>query len=227
MPSLIVCPMNKERDVLLQTWSDADFRPQRGVLGRLDVWRVPELNTVVSAGGIGKPQFALQTQHLLDALGVCPVMICAGTGGALARNLSIGDVVIATETVEHDRKGRFFPKPPPRFAGSPAAIRRFQTAVPHGFRLHWGPVASGDEDVVDAAQRRDLQRSTGAVAVGWEGAGGARACAFSGVAFVEIRGITDIVDPAVPPDIEPNLGPAMANVARILAQWCRAAEIAG
>lgn len=64
-----------------------------------------------------------------------------------------------------------------------------------------------------------LHRLTGALAVAWEGAGGARACHFSGIPFVEIRGITDRADSDAASDFEANLGSAMGNVARLITPW--------
>jgi adenosylhomocysteine nucleosidase len=80
-------------------------------------------------------------------------------------------------------------------------------------------VASGDEDVVDAARRRALHQKTEALAVAWEGAGGARACAFSCVPFVEIRGVTDEADHSAPADFQKNLKMAMSNVAVLITSW--------
>jgi len=56
---------------------------------------------------------------------------------------------------------------------------------------------------------------TGALAVAWEGAGGARACHFSGIPFLEIRGITDSADSDAASDFGANLEGAMRNVAAL------------
>ena len=80
-------------------------------------------------------------------------------------------------------------------------------------------VASGDEDVVDDERRRTLHQSTGALVVAWEGAGGARACAFSNVPLVEIRGVTDTANQNAPSDFETNLEVAMNNIATLITSW--------
>ncbi|MCB0126353.1 MAG: hypothetical protein KDE58_29045 [Caldilineaceae bacterium] len=51
------------------------------------------------------------------------------------------------------------------------------------------------------------------MAVAWEGAGGARACQFSDVPFVEIRGITDNANQTAAADFERNLQASLHNVA--------------
>jgi adenosylhomocysteine nucleosidase len=60
--------------------------------------------------------------------------------------------------------------------------------------------------------------------VAWEGAGGARACAFSQVPFVEIRGITDTADHNAASSFETNLALAMGNIAQLLVAWHIPAE---
>jgi adenosylhomocysteine nucleosidase len=81
---------------------------------------------------------------------------------------------------------------------------------------HIGPIASGDEDVVDAERRTSIHARTGALAAAWEGAGGARACAFLGVPFLEIRGITDSADAQAATSFRLNTPPVMARVAEVL-----------
>jgi Phosphorylase superfamily len=51
---------------------------------------------------LGKVQFAIQTQHVLDVRRTWEVVVCAGAAGALSDGLAVGYVVVATEAVEHD-----------------------------------------------------------------------------------------------------------------------------
>jgi adenosylhomocysteine nucleosidase len=216
--TLVVTPMREEMDLLLRACQDAGHASQPVNLGRLAAARLPGLELSVAVGGTGKAQFAAQTQHLLDTGGPWELAICAGAAGALSDDLMVGDVVAATVTIEHDYYNRFNSSPVPRFPGAPdalAAMRRV-TAPDSSFRLRFGPIASGDEDIVEGARRAALSAATGALAVAWEGAGGARACAFSGVPFLELRGITDSADPHAPASFEANLDRAMASIAHVL-----------
>ena len=79
--------------------------------------------------------------------------------------------------------------------------------------IHYGRIASGDEDVVDGDRRAAILDRTEAMVVAWEGAGGARACQFSGVPFVEIRGVTDSADGAAVRDFGINVKRALRSVA--------------
>jgi adenosylhomocysteine nucleosidase len=221
MKTLIVVPIQPEIDFLLQAWAENGFHTRNAIIGRLAVVHLPELDVTLACGGLGKVQFAVQTQHLLDVYPGWDRVICAGAAGALVDGLSVGDVVVATETVEHDIHNKFGKPLLPKFSGAEAVVSALRSMAPlcKSFQVHFGPIASGDEDVVDTDRKRTLHRRTGALAVAWEGAGGATACHFSRVPFVEIRGITDRADSDAASDFEGNLGNAIANVATLITSW--------
>jgi adenosylhomocysteine nucleosidase len=219
--TLIVTPLQKEFDFFLSSCTRQGVQAENAVIGRLPVARLPALGLTLARGGTGKVQFAVQTQHLLDARPGWELVICAGAAGGLADELAIGDVVVATTTIEHDYNNKFSQRPLPRFDGAPSAIDSLRQAAsaPDSFKVHFGAVASGDEDVVDDERKKILQQLTGALAVAWEGAGGARACAFSNVPYVEMRGITDAANHAAPADFEANLEVVMSNIVTLLMRW--------
>ena len=221
MRKLIVTPMKKELDLLLQNYTTAGFHAESATVGRLPVVRLPDLGVTLARGGLGKVQFAVQTQHLLDTCSDWDLIVCAGAAGALADEVSVGDVVVATATVEHDYNNKFNERALPKFDGAEAAIAELRS-VSHSaraFSVHFGPIASGDEDVVETERKRELHESTGALAVAWEGAGGAKACAFNRIPFVEIRGVTDTADHNAASDFEENLEVAMRNLATLITSW--------
>lgn len=228
MKTLIVAPMQEELEFLIESCSERGVAAVESSAGRLPVVCVPDLGILLARGGVGKAQFAVQTQHLLDSCNDLDLVICAGAAGALADNLVVGDVVVATTTIEHDYGNKFTIRPFPRFDGSQSAIGGLRGVWPSSgpFQVHFGPVASGDEDIVDNERRTTLQRSTGALAVAWEGAGGARACAFSSIPFVEVRGITDTANHDAPSDFRTNLAVAMKHVAALILAW-KVQEIQG
>jgi adenosylhomocysteine nucleosidase len=221
MNTLVITPMQEEFDWFRDWCSRHGLQTEDSVAGRLPTVRLPDLGITLARGGVGKTQFALQTQHLLDTLMDVDWVICAGVAGALVDDLSIGDVVVGTTTVEHDYNNKFNDRPLPSFDGAPTAIAGLKgvSLPPDSFRVHFGKIASGDEDVVDTERRRALHKSTGALVVAWEGAGGARACAFSRVPFVEIRAVTDTADHNAPSDFEANLQVAMHNATTLITCW--------
>lgn len=170
----------------------------------------------LAVGGHGKVQFALSTQLLIQRLKP-ELVICAGGAGSLSPTLKPLDVVVAETTVEHDFNLHFISRPLPQFAAHQPTLEKIKRRFEAGaFRLHFGALASGDEDIVDSARAAEIAKKTGAVAVAWEGAGGARACRLHNVPFLEIRAITDNADSATPESFHENLKSAMANVAEIL-----------
>ncbi len=169
----------------------------------------------VEVGGHGKIQFALRTQSFI--VEVKPeLVICAGACGALSPGVKALDVVVAEATVEHDFRLRFVERPLPSFTGHSESLTRLKNYATQKFGVHFGVVASGDEDIVDGVRAEEIRKLTGAVAVAWEGAGGARACLLAGVPFLEIRGVTDSCDHGAVENFRKNLGPAMTNVAAVI-----------
>ena len=213
--------MKEELDLILQGFTKRGFHAESSTAGKLSVVQLSDLRVTLAPGGLGKAQFALQTQHLLDTRSDWDVIICAGAAGTLADGVCVGDVVVATTTVEHDYNNKFNKRPLPKFDGAEATISDLKSVSQslNSFRVHFGPIASGDEDVVETERGRELHESTDALAVAWEGAGGARACAFSSIPFVEIRGVTDTANHTAAADFSDNLGVAMDNLATLITSW--------
>lgn len=217
MNNLIITPLSEEFDFLVAALTALGHRGTPERIGRLDTLKFSSLNLCLARGGHGKTQFGIQTRHLLDHLADVKLVICAGAAGGLAPELAVGDVVAATHTHEHDYNLKFVQRPQPRFEGDEQALNQLRTlAQPDSFALHFGIVVSGDEDIIEVERGRQLREQTGAIAVAWEGVGGARACRFSQTPFVELRGITDTADHDAPAAFEVNLERAMHNIAWVL-----------
>jgi adenosylhomocysteine nucleosidase len=216
-------PLHEEHDFFLKALTQRGFDAQETHIGKLPAKVFPQLNLTLLRGGHGKTQFGIHTQHVLDQLGKFEfeLVVCAGAGGALADGVNVGDVVIGTTTVEHDYNLKFVRRPLPRFDGDASALASLkQLAIGDWqFGLHFGPIASGDEDVIEATRGADIQTRTGGLIVAWEGVGGARACRFSGVPFLEIRGATDNANHTALGDFETNLELAMDNIAAVMVAW--------
>jgi adenosylhomocysteine nucleosidase len=221
MQILVVTPIQEEIDFFRKSCVEQGFQAETTVIGKLPVTRFPELGMTLGAGGLGKTQFAVQTQHLIDVGPGWDLVICAGAAGALDDGLAIGDIVIATETVEHDIRNKFGKPLLPKFRSAEAIVTSFRGKFvnPSILQVHFGPVASGDEDVIEPERRQEIQSRTGALVVAWEGAGGARACQFSGVPYLEIRGVTDNASGTAAADFATNLENVMRNVAILITSW--------
>lgn len=165
---------------------------------------------------------------MLDRVPQIQLLVCAGAAGALSNQLNIGDVVVAPETVEHDYNLKSVNRPLPRFTGDCRGIAVLQNLPQHlspllsqqnsAFSIHFGAVASGDEDIVDAVRGQALINLIDCIAVAWEGAGGARACKFNEKDYIELRGVTDTANYQAAADFEVNLVTAMHNLAEVIVQ---------
>ena len=96
MRKLIITPMKEELDFLLQSCTKRGFHAESAMIGKLPVVQLPDLSIALARGGLGKAQFAFQTQHLLDTCSNWDLIICAGAAGALADKVSVGDIVVGS-----------------------------------------------------------------------------------------------------------------------------------
>jgi len=220
MDILIVTPLQEEYDDLYQSLSALGLESHKDKIGRLDADHFPALNVTLVRGGHGKTQFGIQTQHLLDHRNF-DLVICAGAAGALAPEVRVGDLIVATCTIEHDFNNKFSERPKPQFAGDAKSIEQLKTLnwSDAGFNVHFGTIAGGDEDVIEVQRGNELRQLHSALAVAWEGVGGARASAFSEVLYLEIRGATDSANHEAPVVFYVNLKIVMRNIALLLYRW--------
>ncbi|MBI1776483.1 MAG: 5'-methylthioadenosine/S-adenosylhomocysteine nucleosidase [Proteobacteria bacterium] len=214
---LLLAPLRAERALIIEA---VRLRHPVAVVERLRVaceyvaaWRV-----LLAHGGHGKVQLGIQTQYLIDQFPSAELVMCVGAAGGLDAGLAIGDVVVGTETIEHDHRAHFVERPLPRFPGHAPSVLRLRRTVQglSGFRVAFDRIASGDEDVVTNERAHAVRAETGAACVAWEGSGAARAACFNGLGSIEIRAVTDSADKAAPQAFEASLPMAMANLALVL-----------
>lgn len=217
---LIVTPLQEAYNDLFNSLASLGLDAHKDKIGKLDADHFAALNITIARGGHGKTQFGIQTQHLLDHT-TFDLVICAGAAGALAPQVCIGDLIVATSTVEHDFNARFVKRPNPRFQGDAKSIQQIQSLDLQGadFNVHFGIIAGGDEDVIEVTRGAELRQLHNALAVAWEGVGGARACVFSDVPYLELRGATDTADHEAPAVFDVNLKIVMRNMAFLLYHW--------
>ena len=218
--TLLVTPLQEEYNDLYDSLSALGLDSHLDRIGKLDVHHFPALNVTLARGGHGKTQFGIQTQYLLDHAQF-ELVICTGAAGALAPEVNVGDLIVATSTLEHDYNLKFVKRPNPQFAGDAKTISQIQTLklTDADFQIHYGIMASGDEDVIEVERGRELHQLHNALAVAWEGVGGARACAFSEVPYLELRGATDTADHNAPVVFDVNLKIVMRNISFLLYRW--------
>lgn len=203
------------------TTSDTRCQVLGGVIGRRRV-----LLTWAGAGAAAADRAALAAlRHGAGAL------LSVGFAGALVTELHVGDLVLASEVLEHGgacwetdamfrrhmlttasyQAGRY----------SSAAIR-CDDRPPHAGEGCRGRLVTVARIVADVAGKRALQEETGGIAVDMESAAIARRAAAAGVPMAALRVITDGAEQALPPELETCFDSAgqfqRARLLRVLAR---------
>ena len=170
--------------------------------------------------GYGKVNAAAGAALLINRLGVDAV-ISTGTAGALNPDYNQGDVVIGTDSIQHDfgqvttngfvswqavgaldgmKNPKWFPASEPllttaREAGEKIHLRKADTSPgardPKTFQ---GIIVTGDSFISDPVKSAQLRERYGGDAVEMEGAAIAQVCFQAGIPFLNIRSLTDRAD---------------------------------
>ncbi|MCS6878485.1 MAG: 5'-methylthioadenosine/adenosylhomocysteine nucleosidase [Geminicoccaceae bacterium] len=200
----------------LERTSAEDLAHARFERGRLEGREV-----VLVGAGIGKVNTAITATLLAHRFG-CRTIVFSGVAGGLDPALSIGDVVIADRTVQHDagviENGRLhtyqaghvpFFNPTDRLGWpvDPELLARVRARL-EGFALPpmaaraggrdrppaivFGTILSGDQYLHCEATRERLFSELGGRAIEMEGGALAQVCEAFGIAWLDIRALSDL-----------------------------------
>lgn len=159
---------------------------------------------VIVRSGIGKVNAGICTQILADVFHVDAV-INTGIAGSLAAQIDIGDIVVSTDTVQHDMDATGFGYDLgviPRMETScfeadkdlvEAAVAACREAVPE-IKVFTGRIVSGDQFVSDRETKDRIAKVFGGMCTEMEGAAIAQAAWLNRIPFVIIRAISDKAD---------------------------------
>ncbi len=154
---------------------------------------------VLSVCGVGKVFAAMAAQTMILRYDVRAV-INTGVAGTLTDKLSIGDLAIAENVVEHDMDTSPIGDPVGLISGlnlvkmpADAVLCEKITAVLDGMAIRYavGTVASGDQFVADSEKKSYIRDTFGAIACEMEGAAIGQVCTVNQVPFAVIRAISD------------------------------------
>lgn len=190
------------------------------------VGTVSNKEVVVVRCGIGKVNAAICTQILADLFGV-EYVINTGVAGALHPELNIGDIVVSSDTVEHDMDASPVGNPRgeiPRmkktfFEADAKLINAAKEAAEHlrGERqIFIGRIASGDQFVCSMKVREDIYSAFTAYCAEMEGAAIAHTCYLNNIPFVVIRAISDKADQSADVNFEEFVDEAARNASRMI-----------
>ncbi len=187
--------------------------------------RLGERRLCCARSGVGKACAAAVTTHVIDRYRPESV-VYVGIAGALDPALEIGDLVVATECLQHDLDATVFgfargEVPYDRIRWIASDPRLFKVARgyrPSTGRCVTGRVLTGDRffSAADRRERDYLTGELGGVAVEMEGAGAAIAASFGAVPFLLARVISDKADGTAPRDFATFLPVAAERIAEFV-----------
>jgi len=217
----LVSAMHEELAAVLARMPDEQKMVVAGREFWVGHWHGHEVVAVLSR--IGKVAAATTATVLIERFGVSR-MVFTGVAGGLAAQAHVGDVVLATELLQHDMDASpLFPRHEVPLTGMtryptdlvltealrhavPLALQDVVTHLPRSdwlgldltqARVHEGLVISGDRFVATTAESAALQRELpDALAVEMECAAMAQVCHDYGVPLAAVRTISDRADDA-------------------------------
>ena len=195
---------------------------------------------VLVLAGIGKVAAATTTALLLDRCAVDAVLF-TGVAGGLAAEVGVGDVLVATELLQHDLdasplfpryevpltgRARFATDPvwsarlaeaaQAVLATPPAALLRLGRSAP---RLHRGLLVSGDRFVATAGESDALRAALpDALGVDMESAAAAQVCADFNRPCAVLRSVSDRADDGAHVDFKRYVAEVAAELTRDIVQ---------
>lgn len=170
-----------------------------------------EAQVIVVRCGNGKVNAAVCTQILIDRFNT-DYIINTGVAGGLHPDVNIGDVVISSDTVEHDVDNSFF-------EADNQLVEYAKNAANEVLKDHevWvGRIASGDQFVASIKVKQDIYTTFTAYCAEMEGAAIAHTCYLNKVPFVVIRTISDKADSGVEMNFEEFVNLAARNASKMI-----------
>ena len=179
---------------------------------------------VVARCGVGKVCAAVCAQTMILKFGAT-ALINTGVAGALDSALSIGDIVVAEDLVQHDVDTSPLGDPVGyiselKAVSMPTApnLRSLaeQTAKKLSLSTHLGRVASGDCFVASPEKKDYIKSTFSAMACEMEGGAMAQVCQMNGTPFLVLRAISDTADNRAEMDYPTFVNMAAAKMASLV-----------
>ncbi len=188
--------------------------------------KIHEKDVVIVRCGIGKVNAAVCTQILVDRFEVTTV-INTGVAGGLYPDINIGDIVVSSDTVEHDMDASAVGNPRgeiPRmnktyFEADQLLVdcaKKAAEALKGEHKVYVGRVASGDQFISSMKVKEDIYTTFTAYCAEMEGAAIAHTCFLNQIPFVIIRAISDKADSSADVNFEEFVNVAAKNASRMI-----------
>lgn len=197
MKIAIICAMIEELDSIIASLGVNCEVNQHGVFEvHTTNYNAHELVFILC--GIGKVNAALHTQFIVDKF-IPDYVINVGVAGGLTPELNFGDVVIASDLVQHDMDVTAFGIPAgqiPRmdifaFQSSEHLLELAKVIEYTDYKVHIGRIGSGDQFIEHKIHADKIRSTFDALACEMEGAAIAHVCHVNKVPFLVIRALSD------------------------------------
>lgn len=219
----IIAAMSEELEILLKDMNLSEKRTMASMeFNKGTLWG-KEVVAVVC--GIGKVNAAVCAQVLSSVFKVDKI-VNVGVAGGIGKDIYPGDVVIATDLVEHDMDTTVFGDPygqVPRmdtfdFKCDEELIKLANKVCEKvgGFNTFSGRIVSGDQFVSSIEKIQWLEKEFNAISCEMEGASIAHVCYLNHIPFVVIRSISDNANNGAHMDFEKFTPIAVKNSTAIL-----------
>ncbi len=194
----IIAAMKIEAEDIISAMTDKSERKISGI--RFCAGKLYGVRCVTAVCGIGKVFAAVCTQTMI--MEYAPdLIINTGVAGTLTEKLSIGDIIIADRTVQHDMDTSALGDPVGMISGInlvylPCSGEYSELLMAasedlEGVKRIRGTVASGDRFMCDSAEKKRVASLFEASACEMEGASVAQVCYINGVPCCVMRAVSD------------------------------------
>ncbi len=195
----IICALKIEVDGLKALMENAEITKKAGL--EFTCGKIFDKDVVLLECGVGKVNAAVGTQIMID-LYKPEVLINSGIAGSLTKQLTVGDIVISTDCVEHDfnctelnePRGQIWFTDEKRIAiPADEAICEKLAVCCEGLGAHVmrGRIATGDIFVTYRAKREFIAYEFDALCCEMEGGAVGHVCYMNKVPFAILRSISD------------------------------------
>ena len=204
----IIGAMDIEVKQLCEQLTDAEVSQKAGL--EFHAGKLAGVEVVVVRSGVGKVNAALCTQALID-LFTPAFIVNTGIGGSLDSGISIGDIVVSSNLVQHDMDVTALGYKLGEIPGCdsldfPADERCVSAALDVarelGFTATSGRIVSGDQVIASEDAKQRLVSNFSGLCCEMEGAAIAQVATTNAIPFVVIRTISDNGDSSEYEDFE-------------------------
>lgn len=196
----IIGAMDEEIETLLGSIQMRDKKKYAGITYYLG--KMHEQDVVLCKSGVGKVNASICAQLMITTFAVDCVLF-TGVAGGVDPKLSIGDIVISTDCLQHDMDASalgfergYIPFAPESIFNADQDLINLaeQAAKSTSYPFTIGRVITGDQFIADHGQVLQLHQLFQASCIEMEGAAVAQVCTLNQVPFVIIRSLSDKAD---------------------------------